>query len=220
MDDEMLNLLKTSGCYMLHPGVEAGSQEMMDLIKKDQKLDRLMECVEKLARYKIKGLYSFIVGLPGEPEGEISKVFKLVKQIKEIDPDAIVPVNFYTPYPISPLYQKAIELGFKEPASLEEWKDFSARKNRMPWVTKQMEDEVMKKDKYYFPAAFPSDTLKRKMQEGPFKWLYRLFHKVASFRVSRNWYSFDIDWKLLLLYWKFWEKNHKRFPLHNIHFRW
>lgn len=220
MDDETLDLLMRSGCYIVHPGVEAGSQEMMDSIKKDQKLDRLMECVEKLARYKIKGLYSFIVGLPGEPDGEISKVFRIVRQIKEIDPDAIVPVNFYTPYPISPLYRKAIEMGFKEPTSLEEWKDFSARKNRMPWVTKKMEDEVMKKDKYYFAAAFPSDIMTIKMQRGPFKWLYRLFHKVAAFRVKHDWYSLDIDWKLLFIYWKFWGKFHKKIPLHNIHFRW
>lgn len=220
MDDESLRLLKDSGCYMVHPGVEAGSQEMMDAIKKDQKLDRLMECVEKLARFKIKGLYSFIVGLPGEPEGEISKVFRIVRQIKEIDTDAIVPVNFYTPYPGSPLYRKAIELGFKEPVNLEDWKDFSARKNRMPWVTSKMEDEVMKKDKYYLPAAFPSDILKQKMSKGQFKWLYRFLHKIAHFRVKRDWYRFDIDWKLLLAYWKFWEKYHKRIPLHNIHFRW
>jgi anaerobic magnesium-protoporphyrin IX monomethyl ester cyclase len=220
MNDEMMDLLKESGCDMLHPGVEAGSQEMMDYIKKDQKLDRLMDCVEKLARYKIRGLYSFIIGIPGEPEGEISKVFQLVKQIKEKDPEAIVPVNFYTPYPISSLYHKAIEQGFEEPQTLEGWKDFSARKNRMPWVTKKMEDEVMKKDKYYFPAAFPSEVMKRKMRKGRLKWLYRCFHVIARFRVEHDWYAVDIDWKLLLKYWRFWEKYNRKLPLHNIHFRW
>ncbi len=220
MNEEMLSLLKQSGCDILHPGVEAGSQEMMDYIKKDQKLDDLMECVEKLARHNIRGLYSFIIGMPGEPEGEISKVFQIVKEIKERDPEAIVPVNFYTPYPISSLYKKAIQQGFKEPETLEGWKDFSARKNRMPWVSRKMEDEVMKKDKYYLPAAFPSDVMKRKMMKGNVKWLYRLFHIIAKFRVDHNWYSFDIDWKLLLKYWKFWEKYNRKLPLHNIHFRW
>lgn len=220
MNEGMLALLKKSGCHMLHPGVEAGSQEMMDKIKKDQKLDRLMVCVNKLAKHKIIGLYSFIVGMPGEGDGEISKVFQLVKQIKQIDREAIVPVNFYTPYPVSPLYRKAIEQGFKEPDSLAAWKDFSARKNKMPWVTQQMEDEVMKKDKYYLPAAFPSKIMNRKMREGWAKWLYRAFHAIAGFRVRRNWYAFDVDWKLLLLYWKFWEKYHRKLPLHNIHFRW
>ena len=220
MDDEMLGLLRASGCDMVHPGVEAGSQEMMDYIKKDQSLDYLMDCVEKLARYGIRGLYSFIIGLPGEPDGEISKVFQLVKKIKEADPEAIVPVNFYTPYPISALYHKAIEHGFEEPKTLEGWKDFSARKNRMPWVNRKMEDEVMKKDKYYFPAAFPSEVLVNKMRKGKFKWMYRCFHTISKFRVKHNWYSFDIDWKLLLRYWKFWEKYNRKLPLHNIHFRW
>lgn len=220
MDGDTLALLKKSGCDILHPGVEAGSQEMMDYIKKDQKLDYLIDCVEKLVRYEIRGLYSFIIGMPGEPEGEISKVFQLVKKIKEKDPEAIVPINFYTPYPISPLYHKAIAQGFQEPQTLEGWQDFSARKNRMPWVTREMENEVMKKDKYYFPAAFPSEVMRRKMKNGHLKFLYRLFHVIAKFRVKYDFYAFDFDWKLLLNYWKFWEKYNRKLPLHNIHFRW
>ncbi|KJU82065.1 radical SAM domain-containing protein [Candidatus Magnetobacterium bavaricum] len=220
MDDEILSQLKDSGCHILHPGVEAASQEMMDYIKKDQRLEPLMICAEKLAKYKINGLYSFIVGIPGEPKGEITKVFNIVKQIKEIDSNAITPVNFYTPYPISYLYRKAIEHGFQEPRTLEEWKDFSARKNNMPWVNEAMEDEVMKKDKYYLPAAYPSEVMQKKMQKGNFRWLYRLFHVVAKFRVKHSFYGFDIDWKLLLTYWRFWGKYNRKLPLHNIHFRW
>jgi hypothetical protein len=140
--------------------------------------------------------------------------------LKEIDPNNIMPVNFYTPYPGNVLYEKSTHHGFREPGNLEEWGEFDTRIGNVPWITEEARDEVMKKDKYYLPAAFPSEILRRKMARGKIKYLYRLFHLIARFRVNHDWYSIDLDWKLLLKYWRFWEKYHNKFSLHDIHFRW
>lgn len=221
MDDDDLRLLAASGCNLLHPGVEAASPEMMAHIGKEQNIAEALTCARKLKLAGIRGLYSFIVAFPGEPLGEIAKVFALVKELKEIDPECIVPVNFYTPYPRNALYEEAIAHGFREPQTLEEWSDFSVRKAIMPWVTPAMEDEVMMKDKYYLPAAYPSAVLRRKMAAGGMRWLYRVFNALARWRVTTGNYRWPLDWRVLLAYWRFWGRNNRRYPwLPNIHFRW
>ena len=42
---------------------------------------------------------------------------------------------------------------------------------------------------------------------------------MAKFRVDRAWYAFDLDWKLLFAYWRFWEKWHRRIRLPTLMFR-
>ncbi|MBI2252248.1 MAG: radical SAM protein, partial [Armatimonadetes bacterium] len=205
MSDELLNLIKKSGCRQIHPGIEGSSQGILDYIKKDEKYENTFICAEKLAKAGIRALYSFIVGFPGEPKEAVDETFKAIKKLKEINPDNIMPVNFYTPYPGNVLYDKAKEYGFIEPKSLDEWADFNTRRGNTPWLTKKFKEEVMKRDKYYLPAAYPSKILKEKMEKGKFKWIYKIFHKIAKFRVKHDFYFFDLDWKILLAYWKFWE---------------
>lgn len=221
MDEGLLQLIKDSGCSHVHPGIEGSTQEMLDFVQKDEKFENTFTCAEKLARAGIRGLFSFIIGLPGEPSYTVAETFKVIKQLKEINPENIMPVNFYMPFPGSPLYEKALAHGLEEPKTLEEWAAFSTRVGeRIPWIDSTMQNEVMKRDKYYYPAAYPSEIMKKKMQRGGMKYLYRLFHRISKFRVERQYFGFDVDWWLLFRYWRLWGRFHDKLPLPNIHFRW
>ncbi len=221
MSDETLKLIKRSGCMLLHPGVEVATQEMLNMIQKDEKMEDLYVCAEKLSKAGISALYSFMVAFPGEPKDSISNTFKIIKRLKQINPNNICPVNFYMPYPGNDLYPRCIEHGFKPPQKLADWGDFNTRfGNSTPWVTARQKFEVLRKDRYYFPAAFPSETLRGKMEsKSAWRFVYRAFHRIAKFRVENDWYGLGIDWWLLFAYWKFWQYFNRKLRLHNIMFR-
>ena len=221
MDIESIQLLKDSGCVQLHPGVEVATQDMMEVIMKDEKIENLWLCAEKMAKVGIRALYSFMVTFPEEPDDAISATFEIIKRLKTIDPNNVCPVNFYIPFPGNSLFDMCIRHGFKEPKTLEEWETFNTRSGETtPWITKKQKFEVTMKDRYYMPAAFPSITLQNKMKvPGFIGFVYRTFHFIADYRVNSSNYFFPFDWWILYAYWKFWEKFNKKITLHNITFR-
>lgn len=221
LEQSTWDMLAEAGCDLVHPGVEVADQEMLDYILKDEENDNTVIAAQKLHKAGISGLYAFMISFPEEPPDMAEKIFRAIKQLKEIDPNSIAPVNFYVPYPGNVLFDRSQEKGFNPPASLEGWIDFGTRAGRAtPWITDGLKDKIMKLDKFYLPAAYPSRFLKHKMEHLKILgWVYWLLHKIARFRVEREWYGFDLDWKLLRTYWRFWEKYHRRIRLHNFMFR-
>ena len=72
VDREMLLLMKESGCYTLTVAIEAGTQRILDFMKKRLTLSQVKEAVSLMnsVNYKPTGL--FMVGFPGETEEEIN----------------------------------------------------------------------------------------------------------------------------------------------------
>ena len=52
-------------------GVESGSQETLDRLKKDLRLDQVMTSAEMCARHDVGVIFNFIVGFPDEPDASI-----------------------------------------------------------------------------------------------------------------------------------------------------
>lgn len=220
MSLDLLIKCRKAGLHMVHPGVEGATQEMLDYMNKMEKAEDTIPAAKKLNKAGIKSLYSFIVGLPEEPAENVQNTFDMIEALKKINPDNIMPVNFYSPFPGNKLYDITCKKGYKPPRTLEEWSDFNTRFGITPWLTNKYRHEIMKRDKYYYPAAYPSHVMLQKMHNGRMKYLYRLFHKLSYARVKHKYFKFDLDWKLLYAYWRFWEKYNKKIPLHNINFRW
>lgn len=221
LDDDLLSLLQKTNCYILHPGVEATSPDLLKVINKKFTMDDVLYCAKRLKKYGIKGLFGFIVCFPQEGDEHIETTFAMLKQLKEIDPDMILPVNFYTPYPGNPLYEAAKKAGFVEPKSLEEWGTFSMRHGVTPWITEEKRNKVMMYDKYIIPAAIPSNVLRRKLHSWRTGWIYWPFHLAAKWHLEKGYFPFNLHWKILYPYWRFWGKYNKKLPfLHNINFRW
>lgn len=222
LKDEAWQVLAESGCDLIHPGVEASTQEMLDAIHKDERAENTLLAARKLKKAGIAGLYAFMTGFPGEAPEMVDETFKVIRELKEIDANNIMPVNFYVPYPGNVLYDKSRTVGFEPPARLEDWANFGTRAGKAtPWLTAAFKQRVMKYDKFYLAAAYPSRFMQFKMEHGPLplRWLYRAIHRIAKFRVQRDWYAWELDWKLLLAYWRFWEKWHRRIRLPNLMFR-
>ena len=107
VDDELLSLLKRSGCWQVNFGIESGDPEVL---KKHRKFYGLDDVQRKLgmvrdAGMRVKGL--FMIGLPGENEESIRRTieYALSLPLDEIN------VTKFTPFPGAPIYANIREQG-------------------------------------------------------------------------------------------------------------
>ncbi|MGD9015529.1 MAG: radical SAM protein [Candidatus Omnitrophota bacterium] len=95
IDEELLKWMKKSGCWLIGFGIESGSQEMLNRMKKFTTLEQAREAVRLCKKIKIKTSLYFLLGLPWETEEtfELNRKFAL-----ELDGDFIL-VIFPYPFP-------------------------------------------------------------------------------------------------------------------------
>ena len=106
-DEEMLDLMKKAGCYMIVIGIENASERILKLINKQLDLEIAKRNVELAAKTKINILSSFMIGLPSESIEEIENSIELSKNL------ALTYATFpiFTPYPGTPIYEDAKKYG-------------------------------------------------------------------------------------------------------------
>ncbi|MCK5393504.1 MAG: radical SAM protein [Candidatus Omnitrophica bacterium] len=92
IDDGILKILKSSGCFALAIGVESGSQYILDKIKKSITIDRIKKTFLMCKKNKIKTYAYFIIGFPWDTKYTVKDT---VAFSKKIDPDYI---DFFFPF--------------------------------------------------------------------------------------------------------------------------
>lgn len=107
VSDDIIALMKKSGCRKVDIGIESGNQRVLDLIFKDITLSRVREAVKILRRNRIFWSGFFMIGFPTETEKEI---FDTLDFLRELRPDW-ANISIFTPYPGTPLYELAREKG-------------------------------------------------------------------------------------------------------------
>lgn len=81
--EEIVKLMKDSGCVQLDFGVESGSQRILDeIVKKQVKLEQVEKAFALCHRYGIRAHAAFMIGLPTETKEEMIKTFEFTKKIK------------------------------------------------------------------------------------------------------------------------------------------
>lgn len=108
LDDEMLGLMRDSGCFELTLAFESGNERVLDeIIKKPYDLARAPEIVKRIKSFGIETTGYFIIGFPGETMEEIGDTLKLARRVK-LDK---VYIFIYNPLPGTPLYRKCLDDG-------------------------------------------------------------------------------------------------------------
>jgi radical SAM superfamily enzyme YgiQ (UPF0313 family) len=101
-----------SGCFEAAIGIESGSQKILDIVNKGEKVELHMEAVKNChkAGIRIKGF--FIIGLPGENEESISKTAAFLEEAELDDVDFSV----YSPFPGSYIYnnREKFDISFQD----------------------------------------------------------------------------------------------------------
>ena len=135
IDLELARMMKEAGCWMISLGVETGDEDLLAQHRKNPNLEMLAEKIRMIhkVRIRVKGL--LMMGLPGETESSIKKSMDYVFSLPIDD----INVSKFTPFPGTPLYEKAHELGTFD----EDWEKMDCM--NFLFVPKGMTAELLEK---------------------------------------------------------------------------
>src|SRR4029450_7384955 len=169
-----------SGLRRVMVGGEAGSQETLDRLSKDVKVEQVIKTAELCARYDVGAIFNFIVGFPGESDASVDATLALAKRLRGMHARFETPIFYYRPYPGNPLADTARTEGYAFPEGLEAWADFDYVGARGPWVTPSRWRRV-ERFKFYARHAW---------QPGRWRWPLRT---ASRWRCERDWYAFPVE---------------------------
>jgi radical SAM superfamily enzyme YgiQ (UPF0313 family) len=140
VDEEILNALKGAGCQRIHYGVEAGTQKILDVLRKGITLEMVEKTFKLTEKTGIQTLAYFMIGSPSETREDILATIEFAKKI---NPD-FVHFTITTPYPATDLYRLGLEKGI---LPYDYWREFAVNPTRdfkpMVWEENLSHRELM-----------------------------------------------------------------------------
>jgi len=206
IDDNFLDLLKKSGCYLLSYGGESGSEKVLKKINKGIKSAQIIYSAKQTLKYGIIPQYSFMVGLPGETKKDIKQTIYLIDQLTDLSPQIqILGPQAFRPYPGSKLYQECLTSGWLAPQTLNDWartvKDelnFLSPRN-FPWVKDinlvESLEAYVRFGAHTIKSALSSTVKANKILKLPFvllcqlRWKLKFFRWPIEFKIARRFVS-------------------------------
>src|SRR6185295_8981223 len=92
-------LIRHSRLRMAYIGAETASDEVLRDMKKGSRVEHTFEAARLCRAYGVVPEFSFILGGPQDPEGEMEKTFLFIRRLKELHPECEVVLYFYSPTP-------------------------------------------------------------------------------------------------------------------------
>jgi radical SAM superfamily enzyme YgiQ (UPF0313 family) len=107
LDEELLDLMRRSGCYSFYVGIESGSQRILDLMKKHLTLEKIRQGVKMISRSGIDVSGFFIIGFPGETREDILATISFAAELP------LFKAHFFhfTALPATEAYEELIKNG-------------------------------------------------------------------------------------------------------------
>lgn len=109
LDEDMIDLMKESGCQYVDVAIESGVERVLhDIIHKPLNLKHGLKMLNKLRDAKIDTVANFIIGFPGETWNEIREDLEFASHI----PVDYVKIAIATPLPNTELYENTKKGGY------------------------------------------------------------------------------------------------------------
>lgn len=105
VNDEILSLMKKSGCRLISFGVESGNQEVLDKLKKGITAQQTKEAVKLVRKHKIICAFDMILGGIGETRESFEQTLRF---LRDLSPDYVA-FSYLTAFPGSELYDEAVK---------------------------------------------------------------------------------------------------------------
>lgn len=122
LDKEMLTEMENANCRCMFLGVESGSQEILDRMKKGTTLEQIRKAFKWINELEMDSIASVTLGYPGETTETIEQTINFVIKL---DPGVLV-ISAATPYPGTSYFQRALEEGWlPKDLSKTDWRDFT-----------------------------------------------------------------------------------------------
>jgi radical SAM superfamily enzyme YgiQ (UPF0313 family) len=142
---ETWEAMAKSGLAMVFYGAESGDDEALAAMDKGGlTVKDTLELNLRARSYGIVPEFSFVLGNPKDPEGDIERSLALVRRLKDANPSCEIILYLYTPVPLPGQYDEAKKQGFAFPSTLDEWLSprwyrYEDRRNPgTPWLTPRM----------------------------------------------------------------------------------
>jgi anaerobic magnesium-protoporphyrin IX monomethyl ester cyclase len=182
LPDEVWKLCKQSGVRRLLVGVESGSNEMLQRIRKDIRIEQVFQTAEKMLQHRIAGHFPFIVGFPDESDSSIRSTLECAKRLRSMSPDFLTPIYYFKPYPGSELVIEAVARGFRLPQTLEQWSRFDyVAGTPGPWVSPE-KFRLIERFKFFHELAWKRVSPST-----------RLVQRLARYRCSTHNYRLPVE---------------------------
>lgn len=146
--DATWRAMQRSGLKMIFSGAESGSDEQLAAMNKggNASAHLTLELARRARAFGIIPEFSFVLGTPPDPLGDVPTTFEFIRKIKAINPAAEIVMYTYTPVVADgDLYAQASEMNFAFPNSLEgfaapAWQKLSMRRgDGIPWMTREVQ---------------------------------------------------------------------------------
>ncbi len=189
MTKSELETLVESGCKFLQFGVESGSPRILKLINKKITIEEVIRANRILANYpEMASFYNFIVGFPTETKEDMMMTVDLAWRLIEENPSAhIGTIHIYKEYPGTPLYEKALEDGFRPPQTLEEWANYDWQSA----VKRDKSPELMKLVKRISVASYCLDDKIEMLGDSKLASIIaKMYRPISRFRFKHKFFKF------------------------------
>lgn len=107
LDDELIGVMKRSGCRELTLGLEHGDPEILALMGKRLDLEHAYRVLELCRKHEIpKVVLFYIVGYPGETPANFATGLRYLERVRQLGGDIRVSSGFAQPYPGTRLLER------------------------------------------------------------------------------------------------------------------
>ncbi|GAA0729762.1 hypothetical protein GCM10009430_40230 [Aquimarina litoralis] len=190
MSLEDFKICADSGLRRLLIGVESGSQEMMDWLKKDIKIEQVYMCAERCRELGIAVQFPFIVGFPEESDRSVEETVRVALELNSMHPDFRTPIFYFKPYPGTTITDNVIKNGYKLPETVHEWSDFDFVGSIGPWVSEKKYD-FFEKFKFYLKFAYSNQRN-----------IYKPLQLLARIRCKYKFFHIPVEKKIVDAFFK------------------
>lgn len=182
LDDATWQLCKRSGLVKIMIGMEAGTQEMLDWMQKDIRLEQLFETAEKCVQYDIAINFSVIVGFPGEQKESVQETMEVVKRLRRMSSKFLVSIYYYKPYPGNKIADGLMAQGYQFPKGLEAWSSFDyVDSGKSDWLD-EGQIQTIERFKFYQQLGWSKPSFSK-----------TILQQLARWRCNKNIYAFPLE---------------------------
>lgn len=181
MSDAVFKLCKRSGLRKVMIGVEAGSQQMMNWMKKDIKIEQVYHSAQKCLDNGIAVIFNMILGFPHETKESIDETLRVSRVLRKMSPDFELGMAYFKPYPGNAIADQLLQEGYNFPKGLSEWAKFDYLGSSSDWITKEQFRQI-ELFKFFQRVAWN----RRKI-------LFTPFRKIATWRCEKNYFGFPVE---------------------------
>ena len=156
---ELLVKMKEAGCISVWFGVESGSQQVLDEMKKGITTEQTIKVLGWVREVGLKPVPNVILGFPSETK---KTAWKTIKYAEKLSPKDMPFYNIATPFPGTPMYDQVIDKGWLKVTDFDKY-DTATPIFETPWISMKQLKEIRQQafNHFYLRREYYFDKSRR-----------------------------------------------------------